>query len=285
MAYIETGLSVVELTGKKKGTESMSDAKPEMCIKCYYPLGNSDGSHSAVCSPASPDDMAKRIKSQLDYINRLRERNLKLRADIAALQGRHATLRHENNKLRAMPFRGKANKPPKGKCMESFNRRSLNLAANTFLALAKDCRSAVAKSWNPIAWVYAVGKVDAFENAAKLLDRWSSPIDEKPSCDSSADSPSLQEGDEYVAHEDDRRVTVVFRVPKDASLDTLYKALLNRTVLAGGCPTIIAPGNQVSVPGDIVACLAGINAEEMDVSSLRELIEDAREFTGAGETK
>lgn len=285
MAYIGTGLRVVELTGKKRGTESMSDEKPEMCIKCYYPLGNSEGSHSAICSPASPDDMAKRIKSQLDYINRLRERNRKLRADVAALQGRHAILRHENNKLRAMPFRNKANKPHKGKCMESLDKRALSLAANTFLALAKDCRSAVAKSWNPMAWVYAVGKVDAFENAAKLLDLWSSPIDERPSCDGSAHSPTLQEGDEYVAHEDDRRVTVVFRVPKDASLDALYKALLNRTVLAGGCPTIIAPGNQVSIPGDIVAGLAEINAEEVGVSFLQELIEDAREFTGAGDRK
>lgn len=264
----------------------MSDEKPEMCIKCYHPLGNSEGSHSAVCIPASLDDMAKRIKSQLDYINRLRERNRKLRADVAALQGRHAILRHENNKLRAMPFRNKANKPHKGKCMESFNKRVLSLAANTFLVLAEDCRSAVAKSWNPIARVHAAGKANAFENAAKLLGWWSSPIDEKPSRDSSVDSPSLQEGDEYIAHEDDRRVTVVFRVPKDASLDTLYKALLNRTVLAGGCPTIIAPGNQVSIPGDIVASLAEVNTDEVDVYSfLQELIEDAREFTGAGEKK
>lgn len=264
----------------------MSDEKPEMCIKCYYPLGNGDGSHSTICSPASADDMAKRIKSQLDYINRLRERNRKLRADVAALQGRHATLRHENNKLRAMPFRNKANKPHKGKCMESLNKRVLSLAASTFLALAKDCRSAATKSWNPMFWVYAVGKVDAFENAAKLLDFWCSPIKEKSSRDGSADSPALQEGDEYIAHEDDRRVTVVFRVPKDASLDTLYKALLNRTVLAGGCPTIIAPGNQVSIPGDIVASLAEVNTDEVDVYSfLQELIEDAREFTGAGEKK
>ncbi len=169
--------------------------------------------------------------------------------------------------------------------MDSLNKRALSLAASTFLALAKDCRIAATKSWNPMFWVYAVGKVDAFENAAKLLDRWSSPIEEKPSRDGSVDSPALQEGNEYIAHEDDRRVTVVFRVPKDAPLDTLYKALLNRTVLAGGCPTIIAPGNQVSIPGDIVAGLAEINAGDVNVSFLQELIEDAREFTGAGEKK
>lgn len=75
-----------------------------------------------------------------------------------------------------------------------------------------------------------------------------------------------------------RRITVVFEVVDESCLAQLYDSHLSRNPVCGGVPAIIASGDQVSIPQDIIEALSGLDPETQYRDAIAILIEQACRF-------
>lgn len=73
----------------------------------------------------------------------------------------------------------------------------------------------------------------------------------------------------------DKRITVVFKIVESDAFKRFYESHISGEPIHGAIPTILATGDQVSVPMDILNALSQIDPNAINEKLLAELINES----------